>query len=76
LGVLVAFCHLESKMKSSRRWLRLGALAALAGVVSGCVVLPFGPGHHGRHGRGDRYDEPPNHHHHPGDRRDRPRRGW
>ncbi|MDP2007574.1 MAG: hypothetical protein Q8K45_18025 [Rubrivivax sp.] len=35
-----------------RRVLKLGALALLATAVTGCIVLPYGPGHGGRHSRG------------------------
>ena len=63
-------------MMSSQRLVRFSALIVLAGVVSGCVVLPFGKGH-GRYGRGDGHYEPPrDSHRDSGDRRgDRPRRG-
>ena len=37
-----------------RRVSKLGALAVLAVMATGCIVLPFGHGH-GRYGSGDRH---------------------
>lgn len=39
------------------RRLGLTALVLMAGALSGCVVLPWGPGRHHGHGRGH-YAEP------------------
>ena len=43
----------ENQVSSIRRLAKIGTLFVLSLAATGCIVLPYGPGH-GRHSRGDR----------------------